>query len=120
VRVIAEALERGRKQLASYLSSDEGRRQLERGYLRQSTLAMLLRDIADQMAHSDGWTLLNLAVQLVREHAPQDLVMLRENYGYKTLKSFMLATELFEFSEEATPKGGVRVLYRLVKNTELH
>ncbi|MDN4503099.1 hypothetical protein QX776_11855 [Alteromonadaceae bacterium BrNp21-10] len=39
--------------------------------------------------------------------------MLRENYGHKTLKGFMLATELFEFYEEETQKGGARVLYKL-------
>jgi hypothetical protein len=38
---------------------------------------------------------------------------MKERYGYKTLKSLILATEVFDVIEEASDRGGVRVLYRV-------
>ena len=113
VQSIAEALNQGRKQLASYLTSDEGIKELMLNFLKQSRLAKILVDIANQLGNKDGWISLSLASHIIREHLPDELTLLRENYGHKTLKSFMLETELFEFCEEETQKGGVRVLYKL-------
>jgi hypothetical protein len=95
---LGEFLDRGRKQLASYLVSDEGPRELWLNHLRQSRLAIILVDIAEQLCKKGTWVSLSLAGQLVREHIPDELIRLRENDGYKTLKGFMLATELFELN----------------------
>ncbi len=59
------------------------------------------------------WTVMDTAAQLVRQHAPEEMVGLKKKHGYKTLKELMVATELFDMSEESTERGGVRVLYRL-------
>lgn len=104
------------KALASYHSSAEGREQLERDYLRQSKLASMLFDIADQLGNEDGWISMSQAAHIVRQHAPEELDKLRDIYGCKTLKSFMLATDQFEFNEVKTNKGGVRVVYKLKPN----
>ena len=45
--------------------------------------------------------------------AEKEIALLKERYGHKSLKKLMLATEIFDIHEEATRKGGVRVLYRL-------
>jgi hypothetical protein len=41
----------------------------------------------------------------------EKLALLKERYGYKSLKALILATEVFDIYEEATEKG-FRVLYR--------
>lgn len=102
-----------RKRYAAFLASDEGKRQFKLAWLRASLLAELLADGPAQAARTDGWTVLDHAAQLLRQQAPEDLATLHERYGYKTLKQMMLATDLFDFCEEPTAKGGIRVLYRL-------
>ena len=116
---IADALREGRKIHGEFLGSDEGKKQFQLSWLRQSTLVILLADISTQMARSDGRTLLNIAGELIRKHAPEERVCLKEKYGHKTLKELIIATELFEIFEEPTDKGGIRVLYRLKSDREL-
>lgn len=118
-KAIANALHEGRKELAIFLNSDEGKKQFELSFLRQSRLVLLLGDIATQMKRSDGWALMNVAGQLVKQHAPEELALLKEKYGHKSLKSLILATEIFDVYEEPTQKGGVRVLYRLKSDWKL-
>lgn len=57
--------------------------------------------------------MLSVAGQLIRQHAPEEMAVLKERYGHKTLKDLILATELFDMIDESTDKGGTRVLYRL-------
>lgn len=109
----ANALSESMKDFADFWASDECEKQLELLYLRQSRLVMLLRDIAMQMARSDGWVALTTAAQLIRQRAPEEMDVLKKRYGHKKLKGLILATELFDVSEEPTDKGGVRVLYRI-------
>ena len=76
-------------------------------------MVLLLADIAEQIGCENGWVTMSAAGQFLKEHAPDEIASLKEQYGYKTLKSFIQATEIFEITEEETSKGGVRVLYRL-------
>ncbi len=115
----ATMLHEGRKQMADFLLSEEGKRQIELSFLRQSRLVILLGDIAIQTKRSDGWALLTVAGHLVKQHAPEEIALLKERYGHKSLKRLMLATEIFDFNEENTEKGGIRVLYRLKPGWEL-
>lgn len=62
---------------------------------------------------ADGWTVLQTAQNLVRRDAPSELLDLRTRFGHATLKAVMLATELFDVAEEATPGGGIRTIYRI-------
>lgn len=112
LRLIAKSFEAGRNQLANFFRSAEGKNFFELSHLRTSQLILLLQDIAGQVQRSDGWTLLSIAGQLLRQHAPDEIALLKPNYGYSTLKSLIVASEMFEVCEEATPKGGIRVLYR--------
>ncbi len=112
---MAKILRKGMVELAEYIISDEGEKYFKLGWLQQTPLALLLCDIATQAARPDGWISLCTAGKLIKTQAPEERALLREKYGYKTLREFLLATELFEFAEESTKGGGKQVLCRLKK-----
>jgi len=119
MRAIAKALDEGGKTMADFLRSEEGKKQIKLSFLRQSRIVILLGDIATQIKRPDGWASMNIAGQLVKQHAPEELALLKGKHGYKSLKSLILATEIFDIYEEETKKGGTRVLYRLKPGWEL-
>lgn len=106
-----DLVERGRKEFAELLTSDETRRQFK-SWIRHSRLVILLNEVSAQVARPDGWTMLNIAGQFIRQHAPDVMATLKGDDGHKTLKRLILATELFDIAEEPTEKG-VRILYRM-------
>jgi hypothetical protein len=118
LRQKVDSLQEGRKILAEFLNSDEGKKQFEISWLRQSRLVLLLGDIAVQTARTDGWASINIAGQLVKQHAPEEVALLKERYGHESLKELIVATEIFDIYEEPTEKG-FRVLYRLKSGWEL-
>jgi len=105
----------GRKKFIDYLNS----REFELSFLRQSRLVHLLGHIANQIGRPDGWTLMSIAGQLIKQNAPEELALLKEEFGHKSLMSLILATELFDVYEEPTEKGGIRVLYKLKSGWKL-
>lgn len=80
---------------------------------QESDFVLMLGDIASNALRSDGWTPLDTAGKLIRQYAPEEITILRKKYGRKTLKSLILATEVFDIYEELTGKGSVRTFYRL-------
>jgi hypothetical protein len=58
------------------------------------------------------------AANLVKQHAPEELDRLGDMFGCKTLKRYMLATQMFEILDESMLKGGMRTLYRLTSAIE--
>lgn len=119
VQSIAKALHKGREELGDYLQSEKGKKELELSFLRQSRLVLMLGDIATQMSREDGWALISSAGHLIKEHAPEELDQMKEKHGYSSLKKLIQASEIFDIHEEATPKGGARILYRLKAGWEL-
>ncbi len=119
VQSIAKALHKGREELGDYLQSEEGKKELELSFLRQSRLVLMLGDIATQMNREDGWALISTAGHIVKRHAPEELEQMKERLGYNSLMKLIQATEIFDVHEEATPKGGARVLYRLKPGWEI-
>lgn len=113
LRSMAEALNEGRKQMADFLKSEKGKKEFELSFLRQSQLILMLGDIATQVRREDGWTLISTAGHLIKEHAPEELDKMRERHGSSSLKKLIEASEMFEIHEEATLKGGIRILYKL-------
>ncbi len=81
--------------------------------LQSSRLVQQLFEIAEKKHRDDGWTILSEAERLIRQEAPEEIDMLKKTFKQKSLKNLMIATELFEFIEETTTKGGMRVLYRI-------
>jgi hypothetical protein len=49
------------------------KKQFELSWLRESRLVLLLGDIAIQTARADGWVSINIAGQLVKQHAPGEV-----------------------------------------------
>lgn len=103
------------KTLVQFMMSDEGKRQFELSWLWQSRLVLLLGEIASQNARTDGWCSLSTASHRIRQEAPEEVALLKNKYGHKSLKALILATEMFNLHEEPTAKG-LRVLYRLKPN----
>lgn len=119
IKATAKALNDGRKEMAAYLQSEEVWRELELSFLRQSRLVLMLGDIATQMSREDGWTSISSAGHLIKEHAPEEFDQMKEKHGYSSLKKLIQASEIFDIHEEATSKGGERILYRLKAGWEL-
>ena len=109
LRWMVDALQEGRRRLAEYLGSME----YELSRLRHSPLVVMLGDIAQQLGSNNGYVPLTTAGQLLRKHAPDEFTAMKKRYGHKTLKSLILAAEVFDVIEEATDRGGVRVMYRV-------
>ena len=114
----AHSLEAGRKQLAAFWASPEGERQMELALLQGSRLVAMLGEIAMRTARPDGWALLSTAGHLIKREAPAELDDLRKRFGYPNLKGVLLASELFDVTEEPTP-GGTRTIYRIAERYEL-
>jgi len=104
---------KGRKELAEFLKTEEGRRQFKLSWLRESRLVTLIRNIANRAAQPDGWVFLDAVGRSLWQDAPEEMTILHKNYGCKNLKALILATELFDISEESTKKGGGPVVFRL-------
>tara|TARA_R110001583_G_scaffold185292_1_gene345297 strand:- start:345 stop:1178 length:834 start_codon:yes stop_codon:yes gene_type:complete len=118
-QIIAKSLHDMKNELAQYLMSEEGIKAFMLSFLRQKRLVILLADIAAQTKRDDGWTVMSSAAQLIKQHASDELASLHKGVEYKSLKSLMLKTQMFDFTEEPTKKGGVRVLYRLKESYEV-
>lgn len=112
LREIVKSFDQLREQLLAFFGSEEGKRHFELQFIQGSRLVGLLQEISEQVQRDDGWTLLSIAGQLVKQHAPEEIARLKPNYGHKTLKSLIIASEVFDVQEECTQNGGVRVLYR--------
>jgi hypothetical protein len=119
LKATAKALNDGRKEMAAYFQSEEGWKVLELSFLRQSRLVLMLVDIATQMSREDGWTSISSAGHLIKEHAPEEFDQMKEKHGYSSLKKLIQASEIFDIHEEATSKGGSRILYKLKAGWQL-
>jgi len=119
IQFLAEELSNGRRKVSEYYSSEAFKNDLEPLFFQRDRLVLLLAEIATQVKRGDGWTVMSTAGQLVRQHAPKEFDLLHKGTEHKSLKSLMLKAEAFEFSEEPTDKGGVRVLYKLKEGFSL-
>lgn len=118
-RSFIKALADGKKTMSEFISSDAYKQELIIQVLRLNSLVLMLTKIAKETARKDGWTLLHSASYLLKKYEPEEWESLRKSTEYKSLKSLMLKTELFEFSEEKTSKDGIRVLYKLKTDSGL-
>jgi hypothetical protein len=108
-----KSMEEGRRQLAEFIASPEGVRQMELEFLQASRLVAMLGEISVKAARSDGWTPLSTAGHLIKRHAPEELDDLRKRYGHQNLKGILLAAQFFDVKEEAMPNGATRTIYRV-------
>jgi hypothetical protein len=115
LKVLAELLEEGTKDIGNFMKTDEGKAWLKFQFMT-SKLVNLLDEITVKKSRSDGWTLLSHAEKILREEVPEEIDLLKKQYKQKTLKNWMMSIELFDFDYEITKKGGTRVLYRIKSN----
>ena len=115
----ARSVDVGKRQLAEFWASAEGQRQFELAFLRGSRLVAMLGEIAMRTVRPDGWALLSTAGQLIKREAPAELEDLRKRFGNPNLKGVLLASELFDVTEEPTLGGGMRTIYRINERYEL-
>jgi hypothetical protein len=113
LKYYADTLNEGRKEMISFFASEQGRKSLNLTFSPESRLIWMLANAATQIRRPDGWALMSMAGKLVNNHAPEEYSLLKEKYGYKSLKALILATDIFDVYEEVTEQGGVRVLYKL-------
>ncbi|MDO8906531.1 hypothetical protein [Hydrogenophaga sp.] len=108
-----KALDEGRRQTAAFMTSPEGKRQMELGLLQSSHLVAMLGEIALKTARPDGWAYVTTALNLIRREAPAELADLQQRHGHQNLKGILLAAEHFDVLDEALLNGGVRTVYRI-------
>jgi len=116
---ISRTAEEGLKNLSEYFKSEKFKEDWELSALRQNRFVILLAEITEQYSRPDGWTLLNIAGEIARKETNEEMVAIKKKYNFKKLKELMLATKIFDICEEATEKGGRRVLYRLKEGWSL-
>lgn len=97
----------------AYLQSPAFGSDFERAWLLQSPLIQAFSAVAEQTARADGWAMYCNAVRIVREQLSSELDRLQERYGHAKTLSALRASGIFSFREEPTPRGGLRLLYRL-------
>ena len=101
------------KVLADFMQSGEYKKMSHTLKLKGCQLIAWLGKVSRQVAREDGWMALSTAAQNLPKEVREEVTALKRQYGYKTLKDLMLATEIFDFRNETTKKGGNRLLYRV-------
>ena len=112
VKQYLKALDDGRKEIATYIASDEFMRQWRLADLRDEYVVKLLGRIIEVAKRENGWTLVVHAGQLLHQNAPDQLKAIKKKYQCKTLNDLISMTEIFDLEYESTPKGGRRAIYR--------
>ncbi|PKO65226.1 MAG: hypothetical protein CVU22_20910 [Betaproteobacteria bacterium HGW-Betaproteobacteria-16] len=115
-----KTMDEGRKQVAAFLASPEGVRQMDLGFLQSSRLVAMLGEVALKTARPDGWAYLTTALNLIRHRAPDELDNLQVRHGYQNLKGILLAAEYFDVEDEPLPNGASRTIYRINDRYTLH
>jgi len=112
-RIILTAQKKMKNDIADFMQTKQFGDYINMIYTQQSSLANILIELTQTIVREDGWVALSKAASTIDQKHHSELINLKQNHGCKKLKDMMIKTNLFEFSEEETTKGGNRVLYRL-------
>jgi hypothetical protein len=112
LKSVIESLEEIKKAHAAFISSDEGEKAFELGFLQQSSIVQLLLNVSVQKPRPDGWTFLSVAIQQIRQILPGEMEQLENIWGYQTLPDLMEASEYFDITKEELNNGSYRWVYR--------
>ncbi|MCD2451137.1 hypothetical protein GO003_012110 [Methylicorpusculum oleiharenae] len=123
IKSITESFQEAGKQLSEYLTTDEGWKELELSPLRDSRHIAWLVVFAIKRKRDNGWAVLDAARVFVHQNVDEswladELIWIKKRHGCKTLREIAEKSEYFEILEEATNKGGVRILYRVKPGLE--
>ena len=120
---LCESQQNIRQQIADFFQSEAGRRFLVEGiYPGETRLDKLLRDAASFSTRDDGWSLLSLAGQFIKNQ-PEDIIeKVCEEQAFSklpALKTLIEQSPIFELKTQPT-KNGVIWLYRLKPHPDEH
>jgi hypothetical protein len=76
-------LQEGKRILAEFLTSKEGKEFFTSSLPRKSPVVTFLEDIAVQKARPDGWAVLDAADHLIRQHVPELNSLLHEGLSFR-------------------------------------
>lgn len=107
------AIREGRKEMAEFINSEVDKKLYDFLFRPEGHLVTILYNEAVRATQNDGWIPLHSVGQLIRKIVNEEKESSIKECGYKTLKSLILATDLFDISEEPVAQGGARVSYRL-------
>jgi len=113
LRSTVQHLQDSRRQLAEIMASPEYEKQTELMWLQASPLVSLFCNVAIQCHRNDGWTYLARAGDLAARELPDEVMHLKERYGFKTLKKLLIGSEMFEIFDEPLAGGAFRTLYKV-------
>ena len=112
LRSLANQMGNTFKEHVDFMNSEDGYKLFELLLLQQSSVIKTLLELSVTQSRSDGWAVLDKSARYLRENLADDLAKIKQYEGCKTMKSLILTSEVFDISEEATKKGGTRLLYR--------
>jgi hypothetical protein len=112
LRHMVLAMRDGMRAQAEYLSSPQGKSQLETAWLCSSPVVSAMQEYLRGHARADGWLPLATAGQHLHRDLPDHVSNLRQIYGHSTLRRLLDATGLFEIRDEPTSRG-TRTIYRV-------
>lgn len=106
------ALGQGMKHFSELVQSPEFQTEFERAWLQASPLIHAFGHAFKRLERDDGWSVFQTAASQVRSELPDEIAHLKTRYGHRSLKAFILASQLFETKEEPT-RAGSRLLFRI-------
>lgn len=112
LKSIVDIINNGRKDLKTYLESEEADELFRFDSVKDRHLVFLIKSIEAKISNSNGWTSMTTASQIIHKNNPEEITNMKDIYRHTKLDNFILATGLFDIKEEQTDKGGIRVLYR--------
>lgn len=108
-----QGIQEGRKEMVEFMNSESGKKLYNLFLGPEGHLVSILYNEAIKTSQNEGWIPLHSVGPLIRKTVNEEGKSSVKEYGYKTLKSLILATGLFDISEEPFAQGGARVSYRL-------
>jgi hypothetical protein len=109
-RAYASALTEMFNELQAFLASEEGKRELDLVVLQQSRLVAELIDVATENSRDDGWTLVSIAGNRLRQLLPDQFTRMKDVHG--SLQKLLIAAEVFDVRTEKIENGS-RAIYRV-------
>lgn len=108
-----------RKATVDFWGSEAGQLAFKLAWLQQSPIVKVLSECSKQLGRAGGWLPLATAGQIIRQQEPEDSQLLKQRYGYSTLKQVVIASQMFDIYDEPTAKG-FRTVYRLKTDETAH
>lgn len=116
-RVIVKEFAETAKAHDDFIQSTEGKHFLDLIVIQQSKLVQKLAELSINCSERDGWIPFAKAGNEIKNDCSESLDKLNKQFGFKTLKDILIASELFDLKSEQTDKGGQRWFYKLKDDT---